>query len=67
MKSWTADEVVRFLTEKDLEGPARILFANGVRGRDLLQLSESVLKTDLKLSSFAAHRVLEARRVFLDS
>ena len=45
----------------------RILFANGVRGRDLLQLSESVLKTDLKLSNFAAHRVLEARRVFLDS
>ena len=67
MKSWTADEVVRFLMEKDLEGPSRTLFANGVRGRDLFQLTVDSLKEDLKLSSFAAHRVLEARREFLDS
>ena len=53
--------------EKDLEGPSRTLFANGVRGRDLFQLTVDSLKKDLKLSSFAAHRVLEARREFLDS
>ena len=65
MERWTVDELVRFLTEYDLEGPARILFANGVRGQDLKLLTATVLSADLGLSSFAATRILNAREAFL--
>ena len=65
MEAWTAAEVVQFLTSKDLEGPARILFANGVRGQDLKRFTNTDLKHDLRLSTFAARRILDARNAYL--
>ena len=65
MSRWTSDQVVQFLKANDLEGPARVLLANGVRGQDLATLTALDLQEDLGLSRFAASRVLSARREFL--
>ena len=67
MQRWTTEDVVRFLAARDLDGPARTMVANGVRGRDLIGLTHDELIEDLKLSRFAAGRVLEARDAFLAS
>ena len=58
---------MRFLAASDLDGPARTMVANGVRGKDLMTLSHEDLIDDLKLSRFAAGRVLGARDAFLAS
>ena len=65
MEGWTAAEVVQFLTSNDLEGLARIFFANGVRGQDLKRLTINDLQHDLELSAFAARRILNARNAYL--
>ena len=67
MQRWTTEDVVRFLAASDLDGPARTMVANGVRGKDLMALSHEDLIDDLKLSRFAAGRVLGARDAFLAS
>ena len=35
---WSVDEVTKFFTAHDLRGPAAVLAANRVRGRDLVNL-----------------------------
>ena len=65
MEGWPAAEVVQFLTSNDLEGPAKILFASGVRGQDLKRLTVTDLQDDLRLSAFGARRVLNARNAYL--
>ena len=65
MQGWRVQDVVGFMKEADLHGPASVLFANGVDGRDLLDLDAHVLTTDLRISSFAARKILQARDVFL--
>ena len=67
MQRWSTEDVVRFLAANDLDGPARTMVANGVRGRDIISLSRDELIEDLKLSRFAAARILEARDAFLAS
>ena len=67
MQRWTTEDVVRFLAATDLDGPARTMVANGVRGRDFISLSRDELIEDLKLSRFAAERILQARDAFLAS
>ena len=67
MAQWATEGVVRFLAAHDLDGPARTLLSNGVRGKDLVALSANELVLDLKLSQFTAARVLEARDAFLGS
>ena len=58
---------MQFLAAHDLDGPARTLLSNGVRGKDLVALTANELVLDLKLSQFTAARVLEARDAFLGS
>ena len=65
MQQWRAGEVASFLKSKDLEGPAAVLFQNGVAGGDLFAMTSATLVKDLRLSAFAAAKVLAARRVFL--
>ena len=65
LRRWTVAEVVSFLKAHDLEGPSETLFANGVRGVDLVDMSEAVLTHEFRLSGFAARRVLAARNAFL--
>ena len=65
MRRWTAAAVSVCLKANDLEGVASTLYMNGVRGRDLLNLSSEVLQFDLRLSAFVSHRVLAARDLSL--
>ena len=65
MQQWRASEVASFLKAKDLEGPATVLFQNGVAGGDLIAMTAETLVEDMRLSVFAATKVLAARGVFL--
>jgi len=65
MQGWRVQDVVGFMEEADLHGPASVLFANGVDGRDLVNLDAHVLTTDFRMSSFAARKILKARDNFL--
>ena len=65
MERWTVLEAVAFLKANDLEGPAQVLYAHGVRGQDLARLTNDDLEKDLKLSRFTASRVHAAKLDFL--
>ena len=65
MRRWRAADVTAFLTANDLEGPADVLFKNGVGGEDLATLTMAVMTRDLRLSAFAAGKILTARSAFL--
>lgn len=64
MTSWSVAEVTKFFAAHDLCGPASILAANGVRGRDLVNFTLEDLK-DMHLSGFAMQRLFAARDEFL--
>ena len=67
MLHWRVAEVVAFLEQSDLSGPAKVCHHNGVAGSDLLQLSEKDLVDDLKMTPFAARKVVAIRDSFLFS
>ena len=67
MRRWSVAEVVSFLRSHDLEGPARTLFANGVRGEDFIAMLPEIFVRDFKLSEFAAGRIQTARATFLSA
>ena len=54
-----------FLEQADLSGPAAHLFANGCNGADLFKATSSTLTSELRLTLFAASKVLAAREAFL--
>ena len=49
MRQWRVADVTAFLKTQDLEGPADVLFKNGVGGEDFATLSRTVLTQDLRL------------------
>ena len=61
MRAWTVSDVVSFLHGADLAGPAATFHINGVCGKDMLNMTQDTLTQDLKLSTFAAAKVLAAR------
>ena len=66
MAAWGVDQLADFLTTKDLRGPAEVLRASGVAGADLLAWDTATeLLVDLKLTPFAARKVLATRDAFL--
>ena len=65
MASWAVADLVLFLEKHDLAGPANVLYQNGVNGRDLLDMSPDSMQHDLRLSAFAARKVLVARDTYL--
>ena len=67
MKTWSAKTVTGFLEQADLVGPAKLLFQSGVNGADLIEFRIQELVDDLRLSAFAARKVLKARDDFLSS
>ena len=67
MRAWTVAETARFLDENDLAGPADIARASGVNGSDLLQLSLDDLIKEVRMTPFAAKKVVAARSAFLAS
>ena len=67
MRSWSVAETGRFLEERDLAGPAEQARMSGVNGADLLQLSREDLSSEVRLSPFAARKVVATRDAFLES
>ena len=65
MGSWNVDAVVTFAHGRDLAGPAAALFTSSVNGSDLLTLTEDVLVHEVRLTPFAARKVMAARDAFL--
>ena len=64
MMRWTTADVSAFLEARDLCGPAAQLFANGLDGADLVNSTGSALVSDLRLTTFAARKILAARDTF---
>ena len=67
MKGWGVKEVGDFLRGADLQGPASACEANGVDGRDLFAMEAITLREEVRLSPFAARKVVSARDVFLSA
>ena len=67
MRGWTVANVVAFLAGRDLAGPAATCHTNGVNGADLLEITTDTLVDELRLSPFAARKVLSARDTYLQS
>ena len=65
MEAWRAADVQRFLGAADLAGPATTMFANGVNGCDLATMNAETLTKELRLSTFAARKVIARRDAFL--
>ena len=65
MRRWRAADVTAFLTAKDLAGPAEVLFKNGVAGKDFETMNTAIMKEDLRLSAFAADKIVAVRAEFL--
>ena len=64
MHAWRVAGVVAFLERQDLHGPAALLYANGLDGHDLANTTMEELTTELRLSRFAAGKVLRARDAY---
>ena len=68
MASWRVEQTAELLALRDLRGPAEAMRASGVAGIDLLAWSTaSEVQADLKLTPFAARKVLAARDELLAS
>ena len=65
MTGWPVRDVVSFLEGNDLQGPASVFHANGVNGSDLLAMTTDTMVQELRLSSFAARKVADARDMCL--
>ena len=65
MKSFSVDRLGAFLRSRDLAGPASSLFASGVDGADMLDMTQELLVKELRLTGLAARKVLRARDAFL--
>ena len=65
MRRWLAKDVSTFLEKADLKGPAATIFTNGFSGTDLINYGVAGLVADLRLSAFAASKVVAARDAFL--
>ena len=65
MRAWRVPEVAAFLEGEDLAGPAIAMRTNGVAGSDFVDLSVDVMLSDLRLTRFAAAKVVAARDRFL--
>ena len=59
--TWKAADVLAFMKANDLEGPGSVLFANGVSGADLMAMTAECLVAEVRLSRFAANKVIAAR------
>ena len=68
MASWGVDQLAEFLALRDLCGPAEAMRASGVAGVDFLAWnSAGEVQVDVRLTPFAARKVLAARDEFLAS
>ena len=67
MQRWSSSEVSTFLQARDLPGPASVCYANGLNGADMHATSSQDLCEQLRMTPFAARKVVEVRDRFLSS
>ena len=67
MGKWGAEAVASFLEGADLAGPAAHLLKNGVDGKDLQGFDAGTLVHELRMTPFAAKKVVAAKDAFLRS
>ena len=65
LEEMSVGDLSRFLEERDLSGPATRLMNEGVAGSDFVDLSEDQFVKDLRLTPFAARKLVAARDKFL--
>ena len=65
MAAWSVRELHDFLQDQDLAGPAAHLQSQGCSGGDFLSLTPRDFERDLKLTRFAARKLVAARDRFL--
>ena len=65
MDGWGVADLVAFLKGQDLAGPAAALSASGFNGHDFARTDFAELTADLRLTPFAAKKVLSARASYL--
>ena len=65
MEAWCVQDVGNLLRHADLQGPAARRQANNVSGEDPFELCAERLRDDLKMTPFAARKVVQARNAFL--
>ena len=67
MKSWSVDELARFMTQQDALGLANLLQTNAVNGSDLLAFeSWEQIAEDLRATPFQSKKIWRLRGAFLD-
>ena len=64
MASWRVDDVVAWARACDIVGPSKVLHENAVNGQDLVNADELLMVKDLRLTPFAARKLLSARGDF---
>ena len=67
MARWTCRNLHDYLEAHDMAGLAAQLHSQSVDGSDFLSLSQEELTQELRLTPFAAKKLLKAREEFLNS
>ena len=65
MRTWSVAGLTRFLVQAGMEVPAQQLRAQGVSGEDFVDVTASVLQTDLRMSPFTSKKLLRIRDAYL--
>ncbi len=65
VRGWCVKDVTDFLRRQDLSGPASVLSGSAFNGHDLIATTEVELTQDLRLTPFAARKILRARDEYL--
>ena len=65
MRAWSACELRAWLESVDAAGLGSALHANAANGTDFLTVTEAILVNDLRLSGFAARKLIHLRQEYL--
>ena len=65
MTAWKVADVAEFLRSSDLAGAASVCEANDINGRDLLAATKETMIGPIRITEFAAAKILAARDAFL--
>ena len=65
MQGWSVADATGFFETRDAAALGEVLPANSVDGKDLLQVTQKVLKDDLRISAFGAQKIRALRQAFL--
>ena len=61
LATWKTEQVAQFLESSDMRGPATFFRTNAVNGEDFESMTLETLVQELRMTPFAARKVLRAR------